>query len=139
MDAARLAGECAGPLTSTLLVLSSAAASSRAQEALGASAQRLGYPLPPAFAVVGGMGPDELRLLVCERDPWSVVAIDGPAAALLGEAFLPQGSALAPDCPVEECGYTLVAVPGFEECFDSPELKRRAWERLKAAAHPPAL
>ncbi len=139
MDAARLAGECAGPLTSTLLVLSSAAASSRAQEALGASAQRLGHPLPPAFAVVGGMGPDELRLLVCERDPWSVVAIDGPAAALLGEAFLPQGSALAPDCPVEECGYTLVAVPGFEECFDSPELKRRAWERLKAAAHPPAL
>ena len=139
MDAARLAGECAGPLTSTLLVLSSAAASSRAQEALGASAQRLGHPLPPAFAVVGGMGPDELRLLVCERDPWSVVAIDGPAAALLGEAFLPQGSALASDCPVEECGYTLVAVPGFEECFDSPELKRREWERLKAAAHPPAL
>lgn len=139
MDAARLAGEYAGPLTSTLLVLSSAAASSRAQGALGASAQRLGHPLPPAFAVVGGMGPDELRLLVCERDPWSVVAIDGPAAALLGEAFLPQGSALAPDCPVEECGYTLVAVPGFEECFDSPELKRRAWERLKAAAHPPAL
>lgn len=139
MDAARLAGECAGPLTPTLLVLSSAAASSRAQEALGASAQRLGHPLPPTFAVVGGMGPDELRLLVCERDPWSVVAIDGPAAALLGEAFLPQGSALAPDCPVEECGYTLVAVPGFEECFDSPELKRRAWERLKAAAHPPAL
>ncbi|MGN0077332.1 MAG: hypothetical protein ACI36V_00950 [Coriobacteriales bacterium] len=120
-------------------MLSSAAASSWAQEALGASAQRLGHPMPPAFAVVGGMGPDELRLLVCERDPWSVVAIDGPAAALLGESFLPQGTVLAPDSPVEECGYTLVAVPGFEECFDNPELKRCAWERLKAAAHPPAL
>ena len=72
------------------------------------------------------MGPDELRLLVCERDPWSVVAIDEPAVALLGEAFLPKGTPLAPDSPVEEC-------------FDSPELKRRAWERLKAAAHPPAL
>ena len=139
MGAARQAGECAGPLGATLLVLSSAVASSRAQEALGASAQRLGHPLPPAFAAVRGMGPDELRLLVCERDPWSVVAIDEPAVALLGEAFLPKGTPLAPDSPVEECGYMLVALPGFEGCFDSPELKRRAWERLKAAAHPPAL
>lgn len=128
-----------GPGDATLLALSSAPPGERVRGAIEASAQRLGHLRAPAFAATAHAAPEELRLLVFELDPWAVVALDEASVELLREAFGAEAAGLAPDAPAEACGYMLVAVPGFAGCFDSPELKRSAWARLKAAQHPAAL
>ena len=128
-----------GPCNATLLALCSEPPSERVRSSIGASAPRLGHQVAPAFACTALASPQELRLLVFELDPWAVVALDDEAAGLLRAAFGDEAQGLEADTPVEACGYTLVAVPGFGSCFDTPELKRLAWTRLGAVRHPAPL
>ncbi|MGN0073369.1 MAG: hypothetical protein ACI36W_06225 [Coriobacteriales bacterium] len=131
--------EIDGPSDATLLVLCAFPPEERVRSALAASAQRLGHKLSPAFAVTEHASPAALRLLVFERDPWAVVALDDASIGLLRAAFADEAGGFGPDAPVEACGYTLVAVPCFANCFESQELKRVSWGRLKAAEHPALL
>ncbi|MGN0039169.1 MAG: hypothetical protein ACI36Y_08595 [Coriobacteriales bacterium] len=131
--------ETDGPCNATLLALCACPPGEHVRSALEASAQRLGHERAPAFAVTASASPAELRLLAFELDPWAVVALDDASGELLYEAFAAEAAGFGPDSPVEACGYMLVAVPGFADCFGSQELKRLAWGRLKAAEHPAAL
>lgn len=120
----------------TVLVLHSGSLSTAAQDALQASATALGHVFPAVFADVQGLSPRSLSFLVHERDPWSVVAVDDASIDALRAAFDIGEENFAPDAPTIECGYTLVAVPGFANCLQDQTAKRIAWERLKAAKHP---
>ena len=106
----------------------------RVVHALEASAERLEHAQGCRFACLGECG--DLTLFIHEADPWTVVAIDDESIAALRAAFGSESAALAPDAPVEACGYTLVAVPGFASCIDDQDAKRVAWARLQAAKHP---
>ena len=123
-----------GPKDATLLVISAKDAGEEARNALRACATALGHERLPLFATVEEI--DDLALFIHEVDPWCVVAIDDVSIASLKSAFPKHASGLAPDAPVDACGYALIAVPGFVSCINNQAEKRVAWSRLQAAKHP---
>ena len=125
-----------GPRDATLLVLTSRRLDQRVINALESAASALGHVDGVCVTTLAETG-DDLAHFIVESDPWSVVAIDDESLAALQQAFLPESERLFPDAPVDTSfGYLLIAVPGFAACLDDIEVKRTAWNRLKAARHP---
>lgn len=118
----------------TLLVLSSRTPEVRIASALQSAASALGHK--DGCSIMDAHDVDDLKRLVFEIDPWSVIAIDDPSIAAINDAFAFDEGPLSADHPAEFAGYTFVAVPGFAECLDDPDEKRIAWGRMKSAAHP---
>lgn len=130
-------------LDGTMLVLSAVELSDAAKKALLASGTALGHEKPVVFVSLDELfkpASESLPYLVRSVDPWSVVAVDEESIRTLREAFSDDEDieAFAVDSPALVCGYTFVAVPGFEECLHDQPAKRVAWSRLKAARHPKA-
>jgi len=135
---------------STLLYVHGEPLSDAVVAALRSSAEALGHKDGCSFATPAelaayaaphkGEAADaectDVGLALFALDPWAVVAVDELGIVALQGAFGDQSAMLAPDKPVEACGYTLVAVPEFAACLDDQPAKRVAWTRLKAARHP---
>lgn len=118
----------------TLLVLASQQVQVRVASALQSAANALGYPDGCYIQQLDQA--DDLRLCIFDVDPWSVIAIDEASIVALQQAFDLNASQFDAEHPVQVCGYTLVAVPGFAECLDDDSEKRVAWHRMQVAAHP---
>lgn len=130
-------------LEGTMLVLSSVELEDAAKKALLASGTALGHEKPVVFVSLDELfqpASESLPHLVRSVDPWSVVAVDEESIDALRKAFSAEEGieGFSVDSPALICGYTLVAVPGFESCLDDLAAKRVAWGRLKAARHPKA-
>ena len=117
-----------------LIVLAEEPADVKVASALQSAARALGYADGCSITQLADV-PD-VKHMVFERDPWSVMAIDDASIEKLRRAFGLHADELAPDCPAVVAGYMLVAVPGFAACLDDLETKRIAWHRMKAAEHP---
>ncbi len=128
-----------GDEDATFLVVSSTTPTEDVISALQASADTLGHTAA-AFVALDKLTADDsahaLGLLVCTIDPWAVVALDGDSEQALRVAFGKPAASLDADESVQACGYTLVAVPDFEQALVDQEAKRVAWGRLQAAKHP---
>lgn len=118
----------------TLIVLAGQTVPVRAASALQSAAQALEFV--DGCQIVQIADTDDVRGLIFERDPWSVIAIDDVAVNALRQAFGLDHNVFSPDRPARCSGYLLVAVPGFVECLDNQDAKRVAWQRMKVAAHP---
>ncbi len=118
----------------TLLVLASEPVQVRVASALQSAAQALGHI--DGCQIIQLDQVDELRSLVFGLDPWCAIAIDDKAIASLRQAFDLDDTQFGAGHPIQVCGYTFVAVPGFANCLDDTSAKRVAWGRMQAAAHP---
>lgn len=128
-------------LEGTMLVLSAVELKDAAKKALLASGIALGHEKPVVFVSLDELfkpANESLPHLVRSVDPWSVVAVDEESIDTLCRAFSDEEGIedFSVDSPALVCGYTFVAVPGFEACLDDLDAKRVAWGRLKAARHP---
>ncbi|MCD8199739.1 MAG: hypothetical protein LUD25_02115 [Coriobacteriaceae bacterium] len=123
----------------TFLVVSSTTPTEDVINALQASADTLGHDAAAFVALDKLVAEDPaqaLGRLVCTIDPWTVVALDGDSEQALRVAFGKPAAPLDADESVQVCGYTLVAVPNFEQALVDQDAKRVAWGRLQAARHP---
>ena len=116
------------------IVVSDHELNEEAKDALSCAVKALGYDTPPDFIVFSNK--EELSDIIFKHDPWAVVPVDEPSISAIASAFKLDANSFGVDMPKDVCGYTLVAVPGFEDCLSDETTKRVAWARLKAAAHP---
>lgn len=123
------AEQLSGARAGLVLCVGGEAPSGKARGALESSAKALGYGEGTCtFATVGGLEGNALFVLIEGIDPTCIVATDGKAAALLGQAYkcsVPSGK------PSRLLGRTCVAFLDFEEMLEKDSDKQIAWALLK--------
>lgn len=126
-------GHLTGEPTSTLLVVTQAALSETALDALRKSARSLEFGDAPLAVVTlasdeGTLGAEDLRTLVEGLDPVALVAANAAAAETLSAAYR---TPLTPDAPNRLLGRTVVIFQNFEALMGTPDDKQKAWALLK--------
>lgn len=118
-----------GARNGAIAVLSVKPLSQAAQTAIESSAKALGYGRDACtFVVTEGLEEQALFVLLEGLDPLCLVAADGTAAALLGQAYrrsVPTGDV----CRL--FGRTTVSFIDFESLLQTPQDKQVAWALLK--------